>query len=596
MLITKLYRAVSNYSVDYASEARKSTSSAMRLPRSLTMLNLTNHLSLSELDYAIRTQQADKAWSIFVNLSKQGDTIPLTICCSLYALLVYARSMLSRGRIVENRQYQMNQLLDYVQQHHQHTPELFLPFVQHIDIPLRKEIARLIRFEEPEKAWILFFKTHKEGKERLSRTLCIDLIILIINDTTLNQNQLNHRLRTIALHGAAKSNNDSRNILASDVLRIAHICRQYQRKNLKSAHRLVDEFVLGIPKKKKKNRADALDELIWTILMNKDLLKAQHVFDTVREGLTKEVAINEGVYINLMNAYRRQKDNLRALKLFEQYLESGCQPSLKGFNAILHLFALQKQADRAAFVFTTILSLDIEPDIVTYTEMIRAYARSGDYNKCMFFYNRMLESHLTPNVYTYGALIDASSRQQDIQGVLHWFQTMISNNIKPNEFTISLVLKSLSRQASKHTPQALHWIIQEAFVAGIKPDAVLYTALLKIQAEQLGLESALNVQKEMIAQSVEPNTYTYTTLISICGKYNVPETAQDIFELMKKSKRHQPNTATYTALINAWAKNNKFEQADALIMEFLTICKFDKTGRLWIDDKITQQIRWCWPS
>lgn len=112
MLITKLYRAVSNYSVDYASEARKSTSSAMRLPRSLTMLNLTNHLSLSELDYAIRTQQADKAWSIFVNLSKQGDTIPLTICCSLYALLVYARSMLSRGRIVENRQYQMNQLLD----------------------------------------------------------------------------------------------------------------------------------------------------------------------------------------------------------------------------------------------------------------------------------------------------------------------------------------------------------------------------------------------------------------------------------------------------------------------------------------------------
>ncbi|EIE85749.1 hypothetical protein RO3G_10459 [Rhizopus delemar RA 99-880] len=552
VLISKVYRAVSSHSASYKSEARKPLSSAMRYPRSLALLNLTNRISLSDLDHAIRIRQADKAWTLFNTLSKRGDIIPLTICCSLYALLVFAKSALCRSTMVATRQRQMDQLLDYVQQYHQYTAELFLPSVRHIEIPLRKEIARLIRFEEPEKAWITFFRAHKEGKERLSRNLCIKLIILMLKSKTLTQDQLNHRVRTIALHGAA-----------------------------------------GIPKKKEKNRADALDELIGIILLNKDLSKAQYVLDTAREKYAEKITVNETVYIKLMNAYQKQQNSFQALKLFEQFLEGDHQPSLKGFNAILHILAFQKEPDRAVFVFSAMLKLNIKPDAATYTEMIRAYSRSTDQSKCIFFYNKMLQNQLTPNVYTYGALMDASAWRHDVQSVLRWFQIMLLNKIEPNEIIISLVLRSFSQQTNKNVPQVLHWIVQEASMAGIKPDAVLYTTLLKIQSERSGLESALKIHKEMIAHSIESNAYTYTTLIDACGDYNAPETAQEIFELMKKSNRHPPNTATYTALINAWARKSHLEQANTLILDFLKACKSDKTGRFWIDGRIHQRITWC---
>ena len=592
-LISKVYRAISSHSASYKSEARKPLSSAMRYPRSLALLNLTSRISLSDLDHAIRTRQADKAWTLFNTLSKRGDIIPLTICCSLYALLVFAKSTLCRSTMAATRQRQMDQLLDYVQQYHQYTAELFLPSVRHIEIPLRKEIARLIRFEEPEEAWITFFRAHKEGKERLSRNLCIKLIILMLKSKTLTQDQLNHRVRIIALHGSGKIDNQDRNTSASDIVRIAHICHQYQRRKRKAAHHLIDEFIAGIPKKKEKNRADALDELIWIILLNKDLSKAQYVFDTVREKYAEKITVNETVYIKLMNAYQKQQNSFQALKLFEQFLEGDHQPSLKGFNAILHTLAFQKESDRAAFVFSAMLKLNIKPDAATYTEMIRAYSRSTDQSKCIFFYNKMLQNQLTPNVYTYGALMDASAWRHDIQSVLRWFQIMLLNKIEPNEIIISLVLRSFSQQTNKNIPQVLHWIVQEASMAGIKPDAVLYTTLLKIQSERSGLESALKIHKEMIAHSIESNAYTYTTLIDACGDYNAPETAQEIFELMKKSNRHPPNTATYTALINAWARKSHLEQANTLILEFLMACKSDKTGRFWIDDRIHQRITWC---
>lgn len=586
-LITKLCRT------SHSAALLKPPSSAIRWPRSLAILNLTNRISLSDLDHAVRTRQADKAWTLFVTLSNRGDTIPLTMCCSLYALLIFAKSMLCTSAMVDIRQRQMDSLLDYVQKTHQRPAELFLPSVQHIDLPLRKEITRLIRFEEIEEAWTLFFRVHKEGKERISRNLCINLIQLMLKDKTLTQNQLNHRVRIIALHGAGKTENEERHVLASDVLRIACICHQYQRNKRDAAHQLIDKFVTGIPKKRLKNRADALDELIWRILLNKDLSKAQQVLDTVREKYAEKVNVNEMVYINLMNAYRRQKNHTQVLKLFEQFLESNQQPSLKLFNAVLHTFASQKEAGRAAYVFGAMLKLKIKPDVVTYTEMIRAYSHTTDHSKCLYFYNRMLQNHLTPTIYTYSALMGASARRHDTHGVLRWFQTMLLNDIEPNEVTISLVLKSLSQQTNKRMPQILHWITQEASMVGVKPDAVLYTILLKLQAERLGMESALNIHKEMISHSVEPNTYTYTTLIDVCGDYDAPETAQKIFKLMKKSERHKPNTATYTALINAWTRSSRLQQANALILDFLRACKSDRTGRLWIDEKISERLRWC---
>jgi pentatricopeptide repeat protein len=564
-----------------------------RLYGSLKLFNFTDRLSLADLDVAIQARNADKAWSIFITLASQDDEfIPLTLCCSLYALLTYAKKLVgSTSKTKKLRQKQLSQLLDYVQL--QSSTELFLSSVPTIPITTHKLLLRAIRTNDHREAWVVFFRLHKESQHKLPRTLCLKLMLLMMKDKSLDKNQLKIRLQLIALHGAGTSEFDDRYLSAADLGRLAHICHGYQNNKKLTAHELIDQFVSGLTKKKQSIRADALDELIWRIIGHGDITKAQQVLETVQTSLSGRVEINEMVFVNLMNVYRKQKKYIESLKLFEQLLETRKRPTIRAFNAVLQIFAAQGSADRAAYIFESMIQLDVDPDAATYTEMIRANAHAGHIKTCIHFYNKMLQSRIKPNVYTYSALIEASSRRNDIKSILRWFQIMISEKVEPNEVIISSILKSLSKHSNDYPnlSEAVLQIAHQAAIAGVKTDAALYTILLKMQAESVGLEGALKIHRDMLAQSIEPNAYTYTILIDACGRSKMPETAEKIFELMKKSTKHKPNTVTYTALMDAWIKAENREKAHSLGLEFLKECKSDKTGRFWLDSKIRDRLK-----
>lgn len=223
----------------------------------------------------------------------------------------------------------------------------------------------------------------------------------------------------------------------------------YQKSGITTAHKLIDDFVLGIVKKKKAHRADALDELVWRILLQSDLRKGHQVLEKVQTDLKNKIGINEMVFINLMNAYRQKGDYHRSLQLFEQLLEADEKPSVRALNTVLQVFSAQGSVDRANFIFETIVKLNIQPDVATYTEMIRVNSYAGNYQNCVHFYNEMILNNVRPNNYTFSALIKASARKCDLNSVLYWLQTMLSYEIEPNEVVIICVLDSLSKQQTQ---------------------------------------------------------------------------------------------------------------------------------------------------
>ncbi|KAI7906195.1 uncharacterized protein BX663DRAFT_499187 [Cokeromyces recurvatus] len=584
------------------SNSRSHSSSAAIIentkPRSLrhydsfSLFNLSNRVTLADLDFAIQSRNADRAWSIFVTLTTRGaDSIPLSLCCSLYALLEFAKSLATTTSTTNKlRQRQLDQLLNYVLQHQ--SKDIFLASVTDIPLTYHKLLLKAIRTRDQKMAWITFYRFHKDSSEKLPRNMCLKLMLLMMKNKRLDKNQLKMRLQLIALHGAGTSEFDSRYLSAADLTRLAHICHGYQ-KDKRTAHVLINEFVDGLSKKKLGNRADALDELIWHIICQGDIEKAHEVLDRVQRTLSDKVNVNEMVFVNMMNAYRRQKKYHEALKIFERFLETGQPVTVRAYNTVLQLFAEQGLVDKAYFLFNTMERLDVEPDIATYTEMIRVNAYVGNMKMCIHFYNKILQhEHLNPNVYVYSALIEASSRLNDLKSVFHWFQQMLKDKIEPNEVIISIILKALAHQPDPNMPDTILRIAHQAFMSGIKTDSILYTILLKMQAESIGIEGALKVHRDMLTQSVKPSTYTYTILINTFSKHKRPDISERIFELMKKSHDLKPNTATYSVMMDAWLKINKTEKVESLVFDFLKECKSDKTGRLWLDTSICDRIKW----
>ncbi|KAI8885989.1 hypothetical protein K501DRAFT_284011 [Backusella circina FSU 941] len=572
---------------------------AHNLHGSLSVFNLSDRLEISDLDHTIRTRQADKSWALFSTIAaRDEELIPLTICYSLYALLNFAKKLGGSGKSSQNRQQQLDQLLNYVHHNHnQHdSAKDFLAFVQEIPLPAYKKLKREIRFKCRQSAWKVFFHMHKrdpESASKLTRNTCLDLMMLLMDDKSINENQLKKRLEIVALYGAGKKMVDgvgrSCFLSAADMLRVAQICHAY--KSNQSPDQLIVDYIAGLKKKKLKVRGDSLDELVWRMLSNNDLAKARHIIDTVKD--VEGVDINESVYVNMMDAYRRQKRYHDALLMFEQLLESKQTPTTRAFTAALQIFAEQgavSSPERANYIFESMIRWGVKPDVATYTEMIRVYG--GNLKMCNQLYIKMQQHNVKPNVYTYNALIESASKKRDIKSVLRWFQAMVEDDVQPNQIVLSNVLKCLSTQYRKHPnmSEAVLQIASQASMAGIKADAALYTILLKMQAETIGIEGALDIHREMISNSVEPNAYTYTILINTCGKNKIPDTAQQIFNLMRQSIRHSPNTVTYTAMMNVWQKAQRKDKVNQLSLEFLKACKSDKTGRFWIDKKIREFI------
>ena len=564
-----------------------------KLQGSLDLFGFSDRIALADLDLAIQLRNADKAWSLFSTLEEAGQVVPLSMCCSLYALLNYSKRLAGGlKQVTKQRQRQLDTLLEYVGKQ-ENSIDLFLSSIQDIPISAHKQLLKSIRIEDQQSVWQQFYRIHKSGNaiQKFPRSTCIKLMLFMMKDRKIDKNQLKMRLQLIALHGAGISEFESRYISAADMLRIAYICQGYTTKKLSTVYELVDEFVSGTLKKKQSIRADAIDELVWRLLEYQDTTKAREILTTIQTKYADKIDVNEMVFINLMNAYRRKNQYHEALKIFEELLmEAKRKPTVKAFNAILQIFSAQGATDRAAYIFESMNQLGVIPDLATYTELIRASANQPKYST--YYYNNLLENGLQPNVYTFSALIEACSKRNDIKSALKWFETMINCQIQPNHVVISCILKSLSNQHFDHPnmPEAVLQIAHQATKAGIKSDAALYTILLKMQAESVGIEGALNLHKEMLSKSIEPNTYTYTILIQACGKDRKPETAEKIFDLMKKSKRHQPNTVTYTVLMDVWSENENQDKVESLMLEFLKQSKSDKTGKFWLDTKIRDRL------
>eukprot|EP00188_Purpureofilum_apyrenoidigerum_P000762 Plantae.Rhodophyta-Purpureofilum_apyrenoidigerum.ctg13686.p1 GENE.Plantae.Rhodophyta-Purpureofilum_apyrenoidigerum.ctg13686~~Plantae.Rhodophyta-Purpureofilum_apyrenoidigerum.ctg13686.p1 ORF type:complete len:581 (-),score=113.11 Plantae.Rhodophyta-Purpureofilum_apyrenoidigerum.ctg13686:198-1940(-) len=156
----------------------------------------------------------------------------------------------------------------------------------------------------------------------------------------------------------------------------------------------------------------------------------------------------------------------------------------------------------------------------------------------------------------------------------------------------------LSPATLAHVKQTCNDIVQEArisvrnaeerFERSVKqysnPPSRLFDALMKVYADRGQYRPCLALLSRMKAQGVQPQVYTYS--IAIHGCRNFPESAEHLFEDMKRI-RVQPNVFTYTALMKALSED-KPSRKDS---KFGLLQKFFRIEQLWHEMTVEQSIR-----
>ncbi|CAO3613937.1 unnamed protein product [Cunninghamella echinulata] len=548
------------------------------------------------------------------------------------------------------RQQQLDKIANYIEHQFGEPKHDLKASIQRLKVPTYKRLQQALKWRHPKQAWKMYIKLIEEvedgksvdGLNKISRSHYLQLISLItMNHRYWNSKKRQHMINKITSTHANIPCQHERSLSAESIEWIGKIYSYYDHQQPKQARKVIRQFLQHVTTPAK----DTIDELIWRILPF-DMKTARFILDTMHQ---RHLPQNESVYCHLMHAYMNQHRLYnQALGVFEQMLLVGVTPTLKSFNTLLHLFADQGSTDSAVYIWDTLHGLEIEPDAATYSEMIRCFSQVGQLKSCLHYYRLMLQqqkekANIVPTLYTYSTLIEAYGKKNDLNGVLQWFQLLLEKGFEPNEVIMTNVLKAIgyheqqNQQSSLNIMEVIQRIVKQCTMAGIKADTTLYTLLLTLQTSttastmssfttssstsssssssstssmikdtnnnnnnnngkrnhQQSLSFVLQFHRDMLSKCIEPNVYTYTALIGLCGKYGFYDTAQHIFDLMKQSDHQQPNTVTYCALMENWRRANKKEKLDSLLYDFILQSKSNAIhgNRLKIDTKLKHQFR-----
>mmetsp|Transcript_6182 Transcript_6182/g.20777 ORF Transcript_6182/g.20777 Transcript_6182/m.20777 type:complete len:562 (+) Transcript_6182:785-2470(+) len=104
----------------------------------------------------------------------------------------------------------------------------------------------------------------------------------------------------------------------------------------------------------------------------------------------------------------------------------------------------------------------------------------------------------------------------------------------------------------------------------VEPNTVTYSALVTACEKGGQWERAFEVVETMRAKGVKPNEYTFAALISACEKCGHVKGALRAYEMMRE-EGVKPDVVTFNALVSACEKSRRWEQAVVVVDEMRSL-------------------------
>ncbi|GJR96224.1 pentatricopeptide repeat-containing protein [Tanacetum coccineum] len=272
------------------------------------------------------------------------------------------------------------------------------------------------------------------------------------------------------------------------------------------------------------------------------------------------------LYNVTLKVFRKCKVLDSAKELFDEMVMRGVPPDLVTFSTIIACARMCSAPSKAVAWFERMLEFGVQPDDAMFAMMIDAYGRVGNVDMGLKLYERAKIEKWRIGVAAFTTVIRINGTIGNFSGCLNVFRDMKAHGIKPNLGFYNTLLDAIARAK-------LHWevrfIHQEMLRSGLKPGWATHAALLRAYCKARCGDAAMNVYCDMKVNRMVLDNGIYSTLLSMCADVGFVDEAVAIFEEMKRSKDCQPNSRTFSTLITILSKYGKVSKAEATLEEML---------------------------
>ncbi|XP_062195706.1 pentatricopeptide repeat-containing protein At3g59040-like [Phragmites australis] len=258
----------------------------------------------------------------------------------------------------------------------------------------------------------------------------------------------------------------------------------------------------------------------------------------------------------LMEAYGRAKQYGKAEAVFHRMQTSGPEPSPVTYQIILKSLVEGDKYKEAEAIFEDLLSekrASFKPDQKMFHMMIYMYKKAGDYAQARKLVAQMSERRIPLSTVTFNSLMSFETDYKEVSSI---YDQMQRAGLKPDVVSYSLLIKAYGK--SRREEEALA-VFEEMLDAGVRPTRKSYNILLDAFAISGLVEEANTVFKAMRRHRVEPDLCSYTTLILAYVNASNMDGAEKFFRRIKEDGL-KPNVVVYGTLMKGYSKLNNVEK------------------------------------
>ncbi|KAJ2612487.1 hypothetical protein EV177_002963 [Coemansia sp. RSA 1804] len=311
------------------------------------------------------------------------------------------------------------------------------------------------------------------------------------------------------------------------------------------------------------------------------LLQMTNVYEA---GIRAGIAPDRYTYQELIAINTDLMNFDRAYRLIEEMIQRGIKPTIRPYRTLLNGYsALVSEIDNARRLWQSMLAKigrdeiaadessdqPAKLDLATYTCIVAAECNVGNLARVTEILEEMSGAGIVADIVLRNTILGGILKHGGLDSGIKEVKFMVDSGYIPNSYTYYLLIQSA---VSEERIGVVKRLLIESVKRGVTPSVKMIRKLPLLPAEILDIVTENGVEIDMIR--------VYNPLIGLAMRENSFNEALGLIARMR-AQSIEPNTVTYSHLLDALSKANRLNEAKLIYKE-----AFGEGGKLVPDTHI----------
>ncbi|KAG0287904.1 hypothetical protein BGZ96_008225 [Linnemannia gamsii] len=233
------------------------------------------------------------------------------------------------------------------------------------------------------------------------------------------------------------------------------------------------------------------------------------------------------------------------------------------YTTAIHRFGREQKFDYMDYTLDLMKKQGLKPLEDTYSAIIDAHSKAGNLREAQQIYQEVLAAGLVPTNKTLGPMLEAVGAMGDYDMTRQLVGQMNSSGVSSNEYTFSALLQSVSLDTAK-TVQLFNELSKQ-----MNPNTVNYNILIRAFQRQSDLDGAFRVFRSMVVDGVQPDKYTFSSILSLFAVRGDTDGAEAFWNEMVGVHGIKPNAFAYGSMMHVYCTAGDMLGAQTVYREMI---------------------------